>query len=611
MKLAVSIFFSVCWQSSKGLQQESQANWRLVARGGAIPEKRNAATISEFQVPKSNIVSIPSQPIQGMKPGTSGVRKRTSVWENDSPRYVQNLAQALIRAWSLPDGYSLVLGGDGRYYSDKAIEAILGVLYANGCGRVVVPCSGGVASTPAISSIIRSDDKINGGILLTASHNPGGPNGDFGMKFNTADGAPAREDLTDAVYEESLAIHEIKTADVVPAKVLEAIFAHEPCSIQWGTLTVQVIDASEAYAQSLANCFDLDAISVQLPTDFRLLVDCMHGAAGPAAVKVLGDLLGDRLELRRANPLPDFGQCHPDPNLKWASSLASAMGVGSKGQPLDISAESLPNLGAALDGDGDRNMILGARCFVTPSDSLAILAANSERIKWFQNTPLKAAARSMPTSRALDRVAQELGFEFFETPTGWKYFGNLMDVYSPFLCGEESFGTGADHVREKDGLWAVLAWLSVLAHEPEQPASVRDIVQRHWKRYGRDLYCRWDFEGVDSTAADKVFDTLREQIPEKAQISEFEYLDPVDGSTVSRQGIIFAPSSEERAVFRLSGTGSEGATIRLYLERYIANPTEADLETDAPSALADLGQKALQLANLNALTGRDHPDVVT
>jgi len=553
--------------------------------------------------------------IEGQKPGTSGVRKRTAVWESSHPTYVENLMQSILKGWELPEGFTVVLGGDGRYYSRRATEKILGVLAANGCGRVLVPF-GGVIATPAASALIRKE-KADGGVLLTASHNPGGKDGDFGIKFNTGpDGAPAKEDLTDRVYQATLDITEVKTLAAVPREIMDAIFgggttneatSFELVSSAKTTTEVQVVDGCAAYLELLEECFDLEKIATELPSDFKVVIDAMHGAAGPAATRLLTKLLGeDRVEIRRGTPKADFGGCHPDPNLKWASDLAATFGVPG-GVP-GGATEGLPDFGAALDGDGDRNMILGRNRFVTPSDSLAILAANAqEAIPWFSGKKPAAVARSMPTSKALDRVAEALGIPCFEVPTGWKFFGNLMDKYSPFLCGEESFGTSADHVREKDGLWAVLAWLSALAASPSK--SVTKLVEDHWRRFGRDLYVRYDFEGVDAIKADAMIDRLRNS--EDPSVTEFEYEDPVDGSVSSRQGIVIDLGDASRAVFRLSGTGSDGATIRLYLEKFIPEPDDDDLHLDAATALKDLGERALHIADLTAFTGREHPDVIT
>ena len=502
----------------------------------------------------------------------------------------------------------MVLGGDGRYFSKEATEAILGILVANGCGRVLMPRNG-VIATPAASALIRQF-QADGGVLLTASHNPGGLDGDFGIKFNTGpDGAPAKEDLTDKVFDVSMNIETVKTVEKVPKEIMDAIFSpsdeEDMVVLKWGpSCDVCVVNGCSAYFDQLEKCFDLEAIK-DLPSDFRVVVDAMHGAAGPAATELLKKLLGDRVTVLRGDPRPDFGGCHPDPNLKWAADLAETFGVGSS------EAESPPDFGAALDGDGDRNMILGSGCFVTPSDSLAVLAANADCIKWFSDG-VAGVARSMPTSRALDRVANEKGIPCFETPTGWKFFGNLMEKYSPFLCGEESFGTGADHVREKDGLWAVLAWLSVLAAKNKQkPTSVEDVVFDHWRHFGRDLYCRYDFEGVESSKADDMMNLLRAKISEDPRVTEFAYTDPVDGSQTSRQGIIIDIDKTSRAVFRLSGTGSAGATIRLYLERFIPEPSEDDLRLTASDALKELGESAIALADLVAITGREAPDVIT
>mmetsp|Transcript_13325 Transcript_13325/g.53450 ORF Transcript_13325/g.53450 Transcript_13325/m.53450 type:complete len:490 (-) Transcript_13325:1770-3239(-) len=488
--------------------------------------------------------------------------------------------------------------------------------------------------------------RADGAVLLTASHNPGGPDGDFGVKFNTGpDGAPAKEDVTDRVWEASKSVREITTLDEASRRrIADAVYDDDKggeggagstsSSSSFSVVSedgavscvVEVVDGTEAYASLLAECFDLDAIRQNLPAGFRVVVDAMHGAAGPAARRVLGPL-GDRLdvELLRCDPRPDFGGAHPDPNLKWAAALAARCGVASSGvgAPDDTAgADPLPDLGAALDGDGDRNMILGANCFVTPSDSLAVLAAKSSAIPWFaRRGPLAAAARSMPTSRALDRVCARLGLECYETPTGWKYFGNLMERHAPFLCGEESFGTGADHVREKDGLWAVLAWLSVLAEynpSPDAPlVSVQAIVEKHWATYGRNYYCRYDYEGVDKTKATAMMAAMTAATAENtgktigdftiATADVFGYLDPVDGSVSKNQGLRFLMADGSRIVFRLSGTAGSGATVRLYLEKYDATV----LDKHVSEVVGPLVAVAMELSKLPEMTGRTEPTVIT
>ena len=591
---------------ASALVQSSAPAFRRVARCGATVE---------------------TVPIEGMRPGTSGLRKRTRVWET-TPHYVENFAQAIVAAWRDvgglpgPGGGTLVLGGDGRYFNDAALQRVIRVLAGNGVKRVVVPVDG-VLSTPAASALVRSL-KADGAILLTASHNPGGPDADFGVKFNTGpDGAPAKEFLTEAVFaaSEALATYECETGapDVDLARVGESSV---------GATTVSVLDANDAYVAILRECFDFDALKAfcaERKPD--LLLDAMHGAAGPAAARVFGGELGLPISaLYRCDPRPDFGGCHPDPNLKWAEALVARAGLEPDGSPK--AGGRGVELGFAFDGDGDRNMVVGRGFFVSPSDSLAVLAANAHAIKWFSaRGGLKACARSMPTSRALDRVAAAEGLECYETPTGWKFFGNLMEMRSPFLCGEESFGTGADHVREKDGLWAALAWLSVLADANggttgESLVGVADIVKDHWRTYGRDLYCRHDYEEVDAAGAEAVVARLRGLVgadaralaaldPDLEAVTSFGYVDPADGSETDNQGMVLAFSGGGRVVFRLSGTGSAGATVRVYVEKPLPAPTEADLDLVASEALAGLADKGKRVADLENLTGRDAPSVIT
>lgn len=532
---------------------------------------------------------LPTGAIEGMRPGTSGLRKKTRVWA-ETDRFTLNFAQALAVGWSIPCGVERVLVcGDGREYSEEALGILCSVLAGNGVKELLV--APGPTTTPAASAAVRRL-RLDGAVLMTASHNPGGIDGDFGIKFNTGpDGAPAREPLTEAVYSASLGLQELR---VKP------------------TYQTRTIDPDEQYVAQLKQCFDWAQLRRAL-AGRRVLVDAMHGAAGPVAKRLLCDELGanEGDTLYRCQPRPDFGGAHPDPNLKWATDLALAAGLDGRGQYVQ---SPKIDLGCALDGDGDRNMIVGAGCFVTPSDSLAVLASRAHKIKWFRERGgLKALARSMPTSQAVDRVAAKLGVPCFETPTGWKYFGNLMDAYQPLLCGEESFGTGADHIREKDGLFALLAWLSVL----DDGEQVSDVLKKHWLSFGRDLYCRFDFEGCDSVKADRLFAHLRllsddQQQGESYSISEFEYRDPVDNSVSSQQGFVLTyPKSNERAVFRLSGTGSAGATVRLYLERYIPEPSPADIDAVPSIVLTDLAVRAMQLADFATFLGTTVPDVVT
>jgi len=537
--------------------------------------------------------------------------------------------------------HRILVAGDGRYYNDEAIQIICRVLAGNGVQNIWIPRTG-IMSTPAVSAAIRTrlDGKCQGGIILTASHNPGGPGEDFGIKYNLEYGQPAGEDFTDDLYERSLKITSFKTLSNSPTVDLNAdvgtTYQLTPSS------TVTIIDPFDEYVAVLKTCFDFDALAkfAQRP-DFSLIYDGMHGAGGPFAKRVLVEELGlPESSLMRCNPLPDFGKGHPDPNLTYAADLVKKMGLlpdGSADPAVDLS--TLPTLGAANDGDGDRNLIAGAGCFVTPSDSLAMICDNWPAIPHFARAGgPRGVARSMPSSAALDVVAAAQNIPCFSTPTGWKFFGNLMSSkelfdktdYTPFLCGEESFGTGSDHIREKDGLWAALAWMSILAHaNQDTPAdaplvSVRDIVNQHWAKYGRHFYCRYDYENVDSDAANKLVDRIRSEFIDKeitavddadiALISaeEFSYTDPVDGSTASKQGLILGfrvNGDPARVVFRLSGTGSAGATIRMYLEKFEKDVKKHDLS--APVALRALANRAVELVEMQSITGRDSPTVIT
>jgi len=579
---------------------------RKVARGGALG------------------AAVATAPIEGMRPGTSGLRKRTSVWEG-TPNYVENFAQAIVDGWRDVGGFpaagggTMVLGGDGRYFGEAAIAKIVGVLAGNGVAKIVIPLRG-VISTPGASALVRRS-KADGAILLTASHNPGGPDADFGIKFNTGpDGAPAKEFLTEAVYEKANALAEYRT-------VASAIALDAPGSYRVGDASVEVVDALDEYVAGLKECFDFGALK-KFCADHKpaLLLDAMHGAAGPAAVRVFQEELGvDASNLYRCDPRPDFGGAHPDPNLKWAADLVKRAALNPDGSP-GACAEPPLALGVAFDGDGDRNMIVGHQFFCSPSDSLAVLAARSDGIKWFADRGgLKACARSMPTSRALDRVAAKRGLECYETPTGWKFFGNLMELKSPFLCGEESFGTGADHVREKDGLWAALAWLSVLAEAnagSESFVGVADVVRDHWREFGRDLYCRHDYEEVASEGAEAMMARLAElcgadgatlkALDEGLEsCTSFGYADPLDGSETTNQGMVLAFEGGGRVVFRLSGTGSAGATVRVYIEQPLPSPSDADLDLVASDALAGLADRGKAVADLHAFIDRESPSVIT
>lgn len=599
----------------------------------------------------SAIKDIPTIAISGMKPGTSGLRKKVEVWqgEDESNRfYVENFIQSLIdTAKESNNGemlHTVIVAGDGRYYNNEAMQRIFRVLAGNGVSNIWVP-QGGIMSTPAVSAAIRTFDggKAEGGIVLTASHNPGGPGEDFGIKYNEGLGQPAGEEFTDKLYEKSLTLSSFKSIETETDIDINAdVGSTFPLT---SVSSVTVIDPFDCYVDTLKSCFDFDKLSAFAKRDgFSLLFDGMHGAGGPFAQRVLVDELGlSESSLFRCDPRPDFGKGHPDPNLTYAASLVKKMGLNPDGSSdTSVDMRTLPTLGAANDGDGDRNLIAGAGFFVTPSDSLALICDNWEAIPHFSKSGgPKGVARSMPTSAALDVVAEARGIPCFSTPTGWKFFGNLMSSkemfgktdYTPFLCGEESFGTGSDHIREKDGLWAVLAWMSILmkANEnvPEgQPlVSVKDIVMNHWAKYGRHFYCRYDYEAVDSDAANQVMDLVREKyvngdicpIPSDSSgfslidAVEFSYTDPVDGSQTSRQGLImnFADSegAPARVVFRLSGTGSAGATVRMYIEKFDTDTSKH--EEAAPVALKSLADRALGLVQMEKITGRASPTVIT
>ena len=542
------------------------------------------------------ILTVPTQPFTDQSPGTSGLRKRVSVFQQ--PGYLENFVQAVFDAADLPRGATLVVGGDGRYFNRQAIQTVLRMAAANGVGRVLVG-RGGILSTPAASCVIR-ERKADGGIILSASHNPGGPNGDFGVKYNLSNGGPAPEQVTSAIAKRTREISEYRTVDA-PDVHLDRDGDH-----QLGELRVTVIDPVADYAELMERLFDFDALRALFAKGkFRMLFDAMHAVTGPYATEILERRLGAPNDtVMNGEPLPDFGGGHPDPNLTYAHDLVERM-----------KRESAPDFGAASDGDGDRNMILGRDFFVTPSDSLAVLAANATLARGYSKG-LAGVARSMPTSAAVDHVAKRLGIGCYETPTGWKFFGNLLDAGRITLCGEESFGTGSDHVREKDGLWAVLFWLNILAKRGE---SVEQIVRTHWRDFGRNYYTRHDYEEVPADAARAVMARLEEQLtglPGKTvagrhvqSADDFAYHDPVDGSTSEHQGlrIIFADGA--RIVYRLSGTGTSGATLRVYIES--VEPDASKQNHDAQDALRDLIEASLDLSDLRRLTGRNAPTVIT
>jgi phosphoglucomutase len=541
-----------------------------------------------------HITTVPTQPIPGQKPGTSGLRKKTPVFMGR--HYLENFVQSIFDVVGAA-GKTFVLGGDGRYFNDRAAQVILRMAAANGAARVIVG-QGAILSTPAASHLIRLM-KTDGGIIMSASHNPGGPNEDFGVKFNMPNGGPAPEGVTEAMYKRTTEISEYKVVEAQDVD-LGTVGRH-----QLGPMVVDVVDPVSDYADLLESLFDFPAIRAMFAGGFRMRMDSMCAVTGPYAIEILENRLGaSKGTVVNGIPLPDFGGMHPDPNPTWAKALMDEM-FGS----------AAPDFGAASDGDGDRNMVVGRGIYVSPSDSLAVLAANAHLAPGYKRG-LKGVARSMPTSAAADRVADALGIGKFETPTGWKFFGNLLDAGMATICGEESFGTGSDHVREKDGLWAVLLWLNILAVRKQ---SVAEILAEHWAKYGRNYYSRHDFEAIETAKADAMMAALRGalaglagKVVEGMTVSaadDFAYTDPVDGSVSQKQGVRVLFADGSRIVYRLSGTGTEGATLRVYLERYAAGPGGLDL--DAQEALAPVIRAAHQIAGIAAHTGRTDPDVVT
>ncbi|WP_116131349.1 alpha-D-glucose phosphate-specific phosphoglucomutase [Tropicimonas sp. IMCC34043] len=540
-------------------------------------------------------LTVQTQPIEGQKPGTSGLRKKTRVFME--PRFLENFIQSIFTGIGGVAGKTLVLGGDGRYFNDRAAQVILRMAAAQGAVRVIVG-QNALLSTPAASNVIRKR-KTDGGIIMSASHNPGGPDEDFGVKFNTPNGGPAPEEVTDRIFE---ATKVIECYDIAVTEDLDLSTVGE---IKLGDMVVEVVDPVADYAELMESLFDFDAIAGLLKSGFRIRFDAMHAVTGPYARAILEDRLGAAAgSVINAVPSPDFGGGHPDPNPIWAKDLMREM-----------FRAGAPDFGAASDGDGDRNMILGAGAYVTPSDSLAVLAANAHLAPGYARG-LAGVARSMPTSGAVDRVAAARGLDCYETPTGWKFFGNLLDAGRVTLCGEESAGTGSDHVREKDGLWAVLLWLNILAVTGR---SVSQMLADHWAEFGRNYYSRHDYEGVDKASAEALMNNLRSQfatLPGRsfagktvASADEFAYDDPVDGSHSAGQGIRIGFEGGGRAVFRLSGTGTVGATLRVYLEDVCEDP-EA-MNRDPQEALADIIAAADAIAGIRERTGRPEPDVRT
>lgn len=541
------------------------------------------------------IQTISTTPYDDQKPGTSGLRKRVTVYQQ--PNYVENYIQAIFDSLEGFAGQTLVIGGDGRFFNDTAIQTAIRMAAANGFGRVLVG-QDGLLSTPAASHVIRHH-KAFGGLVLSASHNPGGPEGDFGIKYNISNGGPAPEKITDAVYARTRVIDSYKIANDRDVELGRLGIQNS------GGMPVEVIDPVADYAALMETLFDFGAIRALFASGFTMTFDAMHAITGPYAHAILEGLLGaPKGTVINGTPLPDFGGGHPDPNLVYCKDMFDL-----------LMTPNGPDFGAASDGDGDRNLIIGKNRFVTPSDSLALLAANAHLAPGYAGG-IAGIARSMPTSAAADRVAEKLGVEMHETPTGWKFFGNLLDAGRVTICGEESAGTGSNHVREKDGLWAVLLWLNIIAVRKQ---SVDAIVREHWATYGRNYYTRHDYEEVDAGIAGKLVDDLRATLPglpgrnfgdlQVAYADDFTYHDPVDGSTSAKQGIRIGFTDGSRIVLRLSGTGTVGATLRLYLERYEAADGRHDLETQ--SALEPLIRLADQLCGLKQRTGRQEPSVIT
>lgn len=538
---------------------------------------------------------IPTSPIPGQRPGTSGLRARTETFRQ--PGYLENFVQSIFDAIGGAAGKTFVLGGDGRFFGDVAVQTILAMAAGNGAARVIVGQHGWL-STPAASHLIRLR-QADGGIILSASHNPGGADGDFGVKYNTANGGPAPEAITEAIYARTTGIRHYRRLEAPPVDLSRL----GPTRL--GAMEVEVVDPVADYAALMETLVDFEAIRAWLAQGNRIVFDAMFAITGPYAVEILENRLGAaKGSVIRATPLPDFGGLHPDPNPTWAAELMEAM----------FSADA-PVFGAASDGDGDRNMIVGRGCYVSPSDSLAVIAANAHLAPGYRGG-ITGVARSMPTSGAADRVAAAMGIASHETPTGWKFFGNLLDAGRVTICGEESFGTGSDHVREKDGLWAVLMWLNILAATGQ---GVDALLAAHWARFGRNYYSRHDYEAIPTEVAAPVFNGLRDRLPGLAgktvaglvvaTADEFSYADPVDGSLSQRQGlrVIFADGS--RVVLRQSGTGTQGTTLRLYLERFTDDPEQ--LQGDVQDALAPVIAAAAELTGLPGSVGRAGPDVVT
>ncbi|MDC3077873.1 alpha-D-glucose phosphate-specific phosphoglucomutase [Prochlorococcus sp. AH-716-O05] len=536
-----------------------------------------------------------NNPFQDQKPGTSGLRKSTLRFEED--HYLEIFIEAILKSLKDLKGSTLIVGGDGRYGNIKAIKKIIQICVAHEVGKVIIP-KNGLLSTPATSHLIRKEGAI-GGIILSASHNPGGIDGDFGVKLNTANGGPAPESITNQIFQCSQSLKSYKISNIkIPDLDNFGVFSY-------GETSLEIIDGLKDYSDLMENIFDLDQISDFLKNDFSFIFDAMNAVTGPYAKNIFVEKMGlvDSCVMNGI-PLEDFGGLHPDPNLTYASKLADLLLV-----------QKAYSFGAACDGDGDRNMILGKGCFVNPSDSLAVITANTNCVPGYKDG-IAGVARSMPTSSAVDSVARVLNIPCFETPTGWKFFGNLLDSNSITICGEESFGTGSNHVREKDGLWAVLYWLQILA---VKNCSVSELIQNHWKQYGRNYYSRHDYEAIPSTIANQIFNNLSSMLPSLKdnkfagnlvkQADNFSYLDPVDNTISKNQGLRIILEDNSRVIIRLSGTGTKGSTLRLYFEKFASSQHNLDLNPQI--ALKDLINDLDHLLNISKLTKMEKPTVIT
>lgn len=544
---------------------------------------------------KENLIIVPTTPYTDQKPGTSGLRKKVTVFQQKN--YTENFVQSIFDSLENFGGKSLVIGGDGRFYNKEVIQLTIKMAAANGFGKTIIG-QNGILSTPAASHVIRKYGAF-GGIVLSASHNPGGPTQDFGIKYNIGNGGPAPEQITDKIFDLSKSIHQYKIIDC------DDIDLNTIGRKSVGNMQVEIIDSVEDYANLMETLFDFPQITAMFEAGFKFSFDAMSAVTGPYALEIFENRLGaSKGTVMNGTPLSDFGGHHPDPNLVHAKKLYDMM-----------MADGAPDFGAASDGDGDRNLIIGKDIYITPSDSLAILAANAHYAPAYKDG-ISGIARSMPTSMAADRVAEKLGIELHETPTGWKFFGNLLDEGKVTICGEESAGTGSDHVREKDGLWAVLLWLNILAARKQ---SAIDIVHDHWSTYGRTYYSRHDYEGIDTNIADKLMSDLRAKLGTIAQqkigtltvkeADDFAYNDPIDGSKSANQGIRIFFEGGARLVLRLSGTGTTGATLRVYMETYEPDLQKQNL--DPQEALSGLVSAAQTLAEIAERTGRNAPSVIT